>query len=146
MAPEEGNMSGGFHTNYREENLISRLESSRQSAWARQLMQLGDCADELAQKLAMKLVNSNLIETNNQRDVEEQLASALGELLNAEDFDIQFAIANFRNLVPQANRISLYVTAFIIERLIDHRSVVDIYGTDEEIYSVVNTEVTAMIR
>ncbi|MCB2226356.1 MAG: hypothetical protein KQH53_06720 [Desulfarculaceae bacterium] len=139
-------MGGDFHTNYREENLISRLESSRQSAWTRQLMQLGDCADELAQKLAMKLVNANLIETSNQRDVEDQLAGALGSLLNAEDFDIQYAIANFRNLIPQANRISLYVTAFIIERLIDHRSVVDIYGTDEEIYAVVNTEVTGMIR
>ncbi|MCF8031701.1 MAG: hypothetical protein K9K66_01085 [Desulfarculaceae bacterium] len=139
-------MGGDFHTNYREENLISRLESSRQSAWTRQLMQLGDCADELAQKLAMKLVNANLIETSNQRDVEDQLAGALGSLLNAEDFDIQYAIANFRNLVPQANRISLYVTAFIIETLIDHRSVVDIYGTDEEIYAVVNSEVTTLIR
>lgn len=139
-------MGGDFHTNYREENLISRLESSRQSAWTRQLMQLGDCADELAQKLAMKLVDSELIETTSQRDVEEQLAGALGELLRAEDFDIQFAIANFRNLVPQANRISLYVTAFIIERLINHRSVVDIYGTDEEIYGVVNQVVTGMIR
>ena len=139
-------MGGDFHTNYREENLISRLESSRQSAWTRQLMQLGDCADELAQKLAMRLVDSELIETTSQRDVEEQLAGALGELLRAEDFDIQYAIANFRNLVPQANRISLYVTAFIIERLIDHRSVVDVYGTDEEIYSVVNQVVTSMIR
>ncbi len=139
-------MGGDFHTNYREENLISRLESSRQSAWTRQLMRLGDCADELAQRLAMKLVDSQLIETNSQREVEEQLATALGELLHAEDFDIQFAIANFRNLVPQANRISLYVTAFIIEKLIDHRSVVDIYGTDEEIYGVVNQEVTELIR
>ncbi|MEW5912326.1 MAG: hypothetical protein AB1814_07210 [Thermodesulfobacteriota bacterium] len=139
-------MGGDFHTNYREENLISRLESSRQSAWTRQLMQLGDCADELAQKLAMKLVDSELIETTSQRDVEEQLAGALGELLRAEDFDIQYAIANFRNLVPQANRISLYVTAFVIERLIDHRSVVDVYGTDEEIYTVVNQMVTSMIR
>jgi hypothetical protein len=139
-------MGGDFHTNYREENLISRLESSRQSAWTRQLMQLGDCADELAQKLAMKLVDSERIETTSQRDVEEQLAGALGDLLRAEDFDIQFAIANFRNLVPQANRISLYVTAFIIERLINHRSVVDVYGTDEEIYNVVNQVVTSMIR
>ncbi|RJX36577.1 MAG: hypothetical protein C4525_00490 [Desulfarculus sp.] len=139
-------MGGDFHTNYREENLISRLESSRQSAWTRQLMQLGDCADELAQKLAMKLVDSERIETTSQRDVEEQLAGALGDLLRAEDFDIQYAIANFRNLVPQANRISLYVTAFIIERLINHRSVVDVYGTDEEIYNVVNQVVTGMIR
>ena len=45
-------MGGDFHTNYREETLISRLESSRQSAWGRQLHQLSDCADQLAQRLA----------------------------------------------------------------------------------------------
>ncbi len=139
-------MGGDFHTNYREETLISRLESSRQSAWGRQLLQLGDCADELAQKLAMKLVEGKLIETTNLRDVEEQLAGCLGELLQAEDFDIQYAIAPLRNLVPRPNRVSLFVTAFVIERLINHRSVVDIYGTDEEIYNVVNQEVTRLIR
>lgn len=137
---------GGFNTNYREENLISRLESSRQSAWVRQLSQLGDCADQLAQRLAMKLIDTELIETTNQRDVEEQLATNLGDLLQAEDFDIQYAISPLRNLVPRPNRISLYVTAFIIEKLINHRSVVDVYGTDEEIYAVVNNEVSHMIR
>ena len=139
-------MGGDFHTNYREETLISRLESSRQSAWGRQLLQLGDCADELAQKLAMKLVENKLIETTSMRDVEEQLAGSLGELLQAEDFDIQYAIAPLRNLVPRPNRVSLYVTAFVIERLINHRSVVDIYGTDEELYNVVNQEVTRLIK
>jgi hypothetical protein len=139
-------MGGDFHTNYREETLISRLESSRQSAWGRQLLQLGDCADELAQKLAMKLVEGKLIETTSMRDVEEQLAGCLGELLQAEDFDIQYAIAPLRNLMPRPNRVSLYVTAFVIERLINHRSVVDIYGTDEEIYNVVNQEVTKLIK
>jgi hypothetical protein len=139
-------MGGDFHTNYREETLISRLESSRQSAWGRQLLQLGDCADELAQRLAMKLVENKLIETTSMRDVEEQLAGSLGELLQAEDFDIQYAIAPLRNLVPRPNRVSLYVTAFVIERLINHRSVVDIYGTDEELYNVVNQEVTRLIK
>lgn len=139
-------MGGDFHTNYREENLISRLESSRASAWGKQLMQLGDCADELAQRLALKLVDNHLIETTNQREVEEQIAGCLGELLRAEDFDIQYAIAPLRNLVPRPNRISLFITAFVIERLINHRSVVDVYGTDDQIYGVVNDEVNRLIR
>jgi hypothetical protein len=139
-------MGGDFHTNYREETLISRLESSRQSAWGRQLHQLSDCADQLAQRLAMKLVENQLLETNSLRDIEEQLAGALGDLLQAEDFDIQFAIAQVRNLVPRPNRISLYVTAFIIEKLVNHPKVVDVFGTDEEIYNVVNQEVTRLIR
>ena len=138
--------AGGFSTNYREENIISRLESSRQSQWSRQIMQLGDCHEQLAQKLAMRLVGDELIETTNQRDVEDQLAGNLSSLIDAEDFDIQFAIANVRNLIPRPNRISLYVTAFIIEKLISHRSVEDVFGTDQEIYEAVNEEVTKMIR
>ena len=93
----------------------------------------------------MKLVDSKLIETTNQRDVEDQLAHYLDELLRAEDFDIQYAISPIRNLVSRPNRISLFVTARIIERLIDHRAIVDIYGTDDEIYSVVNLEVGRFI-
>jgi hypothetical protein len=139
-------MGGGFNTNYREESLISRLESSRQSAWGRQLLRLGDYGDQLAQRLALKLVDSQLIETTSQRDLEQQLSGVVSELIDAEDFDIQYAIAPLRNLVPRPNRISLYITAFIIERLINHRSVVDIYGTDEDIYNLVNQEVTSIIR
>ncbi len=139
-------MGGDFHRNYREESILSRLESSRQSAWSRQLHILGDRADELAQRLALRLVDTKLIETTNQREVEEQLAHCLGELLRAEDFEIQYSIANIRNLVPRPNRISLYVTAFIIEKLIDHRAVVDVFGTDEQIYAVVNQEVGNIIR
>lgn len=139
-------MGGGFSTNYREENLISRLESSRQSQWTRQIHQLGEVSDQLAQRLALKLVDEKLVETNNQRELETQLAYCLGQLLEAEDFDIQYAISPLRELVTKPNRMSLYITAFIIEKLLSHRSVVDIYGTDEEIYQVVNQEVTRLIR
>jgi hypothetical protein len=33
------------------------------------------------------------------------------------------------------------VTAFIIEKLLDHKDVVDIFGSDEEIYFTVNQQV-----
>ena len=139
-------MSGDFHVNYREETLISRLENSRQSAWSRQLSQLGEYAEELSKKLAMRLVEKHLIETNNIKAIEEQLNFALTELQQAEDFDIQYAVAPLRNLVERPNRITLYITAYIIERLIKHKAVVDVFGTDEEIYQTVNQEVENMIR
>jgi hypothetical protein len=41
--------------------------------------------------------------------------------------------------------ISLYLTAFVIEKLIHHRAVVDIYGSDEEIYACINRQVTKYI-
>ena len=138
-------MASDFHVNYREETLISRLENSRQSAWGRQLMQLDDCRSDLSKKLAMRLIENHLLETNNQKDIEEQLLHCMNQLLQAEDFEIQYAVAPLRSLVERPNRIALYITAFIGEKLINHRSVVDIYGTDEEIYNTVNQELGKLI-
>jgi hypothetical protein len=33
------------------------------------------------------------------------------------------------------------VTAFVLEKVIDHKDTVDIYGSDEEIYACINTQV-----
>jgi hypothetical protein len=43
--------------------------------------------------------------------------------------------------VPDGNVVSLYLTAFTIEKLLDHKDVVDIFGSDEEIYLTVNQQV-----
>ncbi len=139
-------MASDFHVNYREETLISRLENSRQSAWGRQLMQLDDCRFDLAKKLAIRLIENHLLETTSQKDIEEQLLNCINQLLQAEDFEIQYAVAPLRSLVERPNRIALYLTAFIGEKLIDHRSVVDIYGTDEEIYNTINQELAKFIN
>lgn len=139
-------MSSDFHVNYREETLISRLENSRQSAWGRQLMKLDEYSVELSKKLAIRLIENNLLETTNQKDIEEQLLFCINQLLQAEDFEIQYAVAPLRALVERPNRIALYLTAFIAEKLVNHRSVVDIYGTDEEIYNTVNQELGKLIN
>ena len=47
--------------------------------------------------------------------------------------------------MARPNFITLYVTAFIIEKLINHKTIVDIYGTDEDIYNAVNTLVQKFI-
>ena len=50
-----------------------------------------------------------------------------------------------RTLVARPNFIGLYLTAFVVEDLIKHRSVVDVYGTNEQIYDCVNQQVTKLI-
>ena len=72
---------------------------------------------------------------------EEQLLKSLDKLGRLDDFEIDYQIAPFRNLVPQPQIVSLYVTAFVIEKLINHKDVVDIYGSDEEIYLTINQQV-----
>ena len=58
-----------------------------------------------------------------------------------DDFDVDYQIAPYRTLVPQPHVVSLFVTAFVIEKVIDDKDVVDIYGSDEQIYFHINQQV-----
>ena len=97
--------------------------------------------DALSNAVAMKLVENSLVETTNKNSLEEQIRTCLEKLTRASDFDIDYQIAPVRNLVPDFNIVSLYLTAFIIEKLLDHKDVVDIFGSDEDIYLTVNQQV-----
>lgn len=101
--------------------------------------------DELSDRIAMKLIEERLVETTSKDDLERQIAFSLQNLLTAEDFDIQFQTASIRTLVPRPHFVSLYVTAYVIEKLIDHKCIVEIYGTDEDIYRSVNKQVNRLI-
>ena len=90
--------------------------------------------DALSNAIAMKLVENNLVETTNKNGLEEQIHQCLDKLTRAEDFDVDYQIAPFRALIPNPHVVSIYVTAFVIEQVINHRDTVDIYGSDEEIY------------
>jgi hypothetical protein len=139
-------MARDYRPNIRESNVISRLDSAKEAARTAAINQLYEVGEDLANRIAMKLIEEKLIETKNKKELERQLAGCIKRLLTAEDFDVQYQIAPFRKLVRRPNFISLYITGFIIETLINHRTVVDIYGTDEEIYNTVDSQVVKMIR
>jgi hypothetical protein len=101
--------------------------------------------DELADRISMKLIEERLIETTNKADLDSQIHSALQTILDAEEFELQYQTANLRTLVPRPNFVSLFVTAYIVEKLIDHKCIVDIFGTDEEIYKSVNRQVSKFV-
>ncbi|MBU0515915.1 MAG: hypothetical protein KJ621_14200 [Proteobacteria bacterium] len=138
-------MAKHYHPNVREENVISRLDTGKEQQRIRALNVLRDCEDELANQVAMKLIETGLVETNNKRELERQLTATLNQLVYADDFDIQYQISPFRTVVPRPNFISLYLTAFIVEKLINHKSIIDIFGTDEDIYNAVNTLVLKFV-
>jgi hypothetical protein len=93
----------------------------------------------------MKLIEERLVETLSKDELDNQIHFCMESLLAADDFDVQFQVANFRSLVPRPHFVSLFVTAYIIEKLIDHKSIVEIYGTDEEIYRCVNSQIIKVI-
>jgi len=134
-------MAKVFRTSTRETSILSKIESSKEYARRKAISSVRDKIEPLSNAIAMKLVESNLVETTNKNVLEEQIAKCLEKLGRSEDFDIDYKIAPFRNIVPHPHVVSLYVTSFVIEILINHKVVVDIYGSDEEIYSCIHKQV-----
>jgi len=135
-------MAKNFRPSKRESRIISEIESSREQERRQAINKVKECIEPLSNNLAMKLVENNLIETKNKDAIEEQMARALEKLTRSDEFEIDYQIAPFRRLVASPNIVSLFMTAFILEKLINHNDVEDIYGTDEEIYQCVDKQVS----
>ena len=134
-------MAKTFRPSNRESSLLSKIESSKEHARRRVIAGIRDCIEPLANAISMKLIENKFVETTNKNSLEEQIKKCLDKLIRAEDFDVDYQIAELRNLVPQPNVASLYIMAFIIEQLINHKDIVDIFGSDEEIYISINQQV-----
>ena len=134
-------MAKVFRPSTRESSILSKIESSKEYARRRSLNAIPDCIEALANAIAMKLVEERLVETTNKNGLEDQVEGCLEKLTRSDDFDIDYLIAPYRNLIAQPHVVSIYVTAFVLEKVIDHKDTVDIYGSDEEIYSCINTQV-----
>ena len=135
-----------FYTGNREAKLLSKIESSKERERLRTISTIRDNIDAFSNKVSMKLIEEGLIETVSKSSIENQIARCLDALCKAEDFDIDYTVAPFRTLISNPNIASLYLTAFIVEKLINHRDVVDVYGSDEDIYYCVNKELAVLLQ
>ena len=134
-------MAKVFRPSNRESSILSKIESSKEYARRQAIHGIKDCLEPLSNAIATKLIENNLIETTNKNSSEEQIRTCLEKLTRSEDFDVDFIIAPYRNLTTQPNIVSLYVTSFIIEQLIKHKDIVEIFGSDEELYICINRQV-----
>jgi len=135
-----------FRPSSREARILSKIESSKEYARRKAIGSIRDCIEPLSNAIAMKLVENNLVETTSKNVLEEQILNCLEKLSHADEFDIDFQNAPFRHIVSQPNVVSLYVTSFVIEILINHKVVVDIFGSDEEIYLCINQQVAKFLQ
>lgn len=128
-----------------QERLINRLErQERQQAFQRDRF-LKFKLPEIHNSLSQTLLMRKIIETDNPGAVSDLIMKGLKKALKSSEFDFKYFIAPIRNLVPHPNPYSLYMTQYIMEVLIDDPNVIEIYGTDHEIYQVVN-EVISQIN
>lgn len=121
-----------------QERLINRLErKEKEEAYQRDRF-FKFKLPEIHNKLTQVLLMEKIIETDDPGAVSEALLKGLKQALKASEFDFKYFIAPIRNLVPRPNPISLYITQYILEVMLNDPAVIDVYGTDLEIYKKVN--------
>lgn len=130
-----------FRTNNKESMLLSRIESSKEKERRVAIETARDNIEPMSNSVSQKLVENNLIETTSKNSLQAQIEKKLEKLVKLDDFEIDYQIAPYRELVANPNVVSLVITAFVLETLINHKDVIDIYGSDEEIYTCINTQV-----
>jgi hypothetical protein len=138
-------MAKVFRPSTRESSILSKIESSKEYERRRQINATRDCLELLSNAIAMKLVEDKLVETTNKNSLEEQITKSIEKLGHSDDFEVDYQVAPVRNLVNSPNIVSLYLTAFVIEQMINHKDVVDIFGSDEDIYFCINRQVNKFI-
>ncbi len=127
-------------------NAIDALDRKRERERHFILNNARDKAPELAIKLVQRLLDDHIIETNNVQAIQEGVERQLREPADMEEFEIRLKIADIRTLVQDANILSLYLTAYIIEDLINHPAIMDIFGEDLDVYNSVESVLGAILQ
>ena len=131
-----------FDTGRVQDKILNRLErKEKQEAFQRDRFfkfKLPQIHSNLSQTLLME----KIIETDNSTAVSDLLLKGLKRALRTNEFEFKYFIAPIRSVVPRPNPISLYMTQYILEVMIQDPAVIEVYGTDLEIYKVVNDVIT----
>ncbi|MBM9537343.1 hypothetical protein JWG43_09705 [Desulfobulbus alkaliphilus] len=121
---------------------IDAIDRKRERERQFMLKKSRELAPDLAVSLVQRLLDQHIIETNSVQAIQEVMEKQLQRMSEMEEFDMQFKIAPIRNLTPDPNVISLYLTQFIIEDLINHTNIQDVFGDDLDIYRAVDSVLT----
>jgi len=98
-----------------------------------------DNADEFATRVTQRLIDREVLEINSVQAVRDAFVEQLKSLPNMEEFDIQMKVAPIRTLIQDPNILSLYLTGYVIEDLINNPAIEDIFGEDIDIYRAIDS-------
>ncbi len=135
-----------FRPSNRESRILSRIESDKEFRRRQALHQLPNVLEPLASALAQKLIDDGLIETTSKNSLQEEFVKVLETLSRMEEFDINYKIAPLRRLVRDPHVVSIYLTAWIVEDLISHKDVIDVFGDDLDVYQCVHKQVSRFLN
>jgi len=125
-----------------QDKLINKLERQEKQRAFQQGRFFRFKLPEIHNKLRQTLLEEKIIETENAAAVSDAILKGLKMALNSSEFDFKYFVSPIRNLVPRPNPYSLYMTQYLMEVLINDPEVIEIYGTDEDIYHTIDRIIT----
>jgi hypothetical protein len=120
------------------DRLIDRLERKEKKESIRRDRFFKFKISEIHNKVTQALLLNKIIETENPQVISDLIMQGLTKAYKTSEFDFRYFIAPIRNVVPRPNPYSLYLTQYILEVIIDNPHVIEIYGTDLEIYKLID--------
>ncbi len=121
------------------EKTIRSIDRKREQERKKMLRQAKEHATEFSIHLVQRLIDKQIIETSDVERLKELFAEQLDKLPYMDDFELQMKVAPLRTLVQDPNIVSLYLSQYIIEDLINHPVIQDIFGDDLDIYLAVDS-------
>ncbi len=118
---------------------IRAIDRRREQERRKMYILARDNAEVLSTKLVQRLIDRKILETTSVESMQTAFTNQLKGLIDMEDFDLQLKLAPVRTLVQDPNIVSLYITQYIVEDLIEHKDIQDVFGEDIEIYRSVNS-------
>lgn len=118
---------------------INAIDRKREKERRYLLIKARDNAAELSTSLVQRLIDEHIIETNSDRAIREAIENQLKKLIDMDEFDMQFKVAPIRSVSQDPNILSLYITQFIVEDLINHPKIQDVFGDDLDVYNAVDS-------
>ena len=118
---------------------IDALDRKRERERRFILNKARDNAQDLAIILVQRLMDEHIIETNDVHAIQQGVERQLREPADMEEFEIRLKVADIRTLVPDPNILTLYLTAYVIDDLIKHPKIQDVFGDDLDVYNAVDS-------
>ncbi len=118
---------------------IRAIDRKREQERRKMFHQAKENAEAFAAKLVQRLIDKEIIETTSVQPIRECFEEQLKQLSFIDDFDLQMKVAPVRTLAQDPNIVSLYLTQYIIEDLINHPDIQDVFGDDLDVYLAVDS-------
>jgi hypothetical protein len=127
-----------FDSGKEQDKLLDRLERKERREFFQRDRFFKFKLSAINSRLHQALLMEKVIETDSPAALSEVLLKGLKKFQRLNEFEFKYFVAPLRDLLPRPNPISLYMTQYVLEVVIDDPCVIDVYGTDMEIYKIVN--------